>query len=691
MILLYSSVGRVNKIGLAMGKKLKKLGIDTVEDLLYHFPFRYDDFATATNLEKIPVGENVNIVGFVDLIQNRRSPHKKMSLTEAIISNGSGQVKAIWFNQPFIIRNLKTGDQISLSGRLEDSFSGPVIKSPVYEKISGGQTTHTQGIIPNYALTTSITQKQIRFLIKCALQQIGEIEDFLPKEIIADYNLPSLHDAINKIHFPESKLDVEQAKYRLAFDELFLVQLESQITKIETGGSLALPIKFLEDETRNYVNSLPFKLTDAQKKSSWEILQDLAKDKPMTRMLEGDVGSGKTVVASMAILNAAKQNIQSVLMVPTEILATQHFRGLRRLFAETGIRVGIMTRNERKIDDEEENLSKKKMIEKIASGEVDTVVGTHALIQDDVIFSKLGLSIIDEQHRFGVEQRKNLTQKSGQAGITPHLLSMTATPIPRSLALVLYGDLDVSIINQLPAGRKPILTQIVPEEKREKMYQFLREKINEGRQVFVVCPLIDISDRMGVKSVEEEYQKLKGQIFPDLQIEMLHGKLRSAEKEEIMGRFTRNEINILVSTSVIEVGVDVPNASIMLIEGADRFGLAQLHQFRGRVGRGEHQSYCFLASDNSNSKTKQRLDALVKTQDGFLLAQTDLKMRGPGEVYGTSQKGFPEFKVATLFDQKLIKNSNEAAIKITQKSSNLEIYPELKQKIREKQRIAHME
>lgn len=691
MIELNTPVSQINKIGEITAKKLKKIGIKTIYDLIYHFPFRYDDFCDTQDFQQLKTGENINVVGFIDLIQNRRSPKKRMSITEAIISNDLGQIKAIWFNQPFIAKTLKTGDQISISGKVENDYSGPTIKSPIYEKITKNSTTHTQGIIPNYNLTAGLTQKQIRFLTKQAIQRIGYIEDWLPEEIIKEYKLISLTKAISKIHFPESQHDIAQAKYRLAFNELFLVQLESQMIKIATNTIQANSIPFLEKETQKFVSSLPFKLTDAQKKTSWEILQDMEKNQPMTRLLEGDVGSGKTVVASIALLNAALNKNQSVLMVPTEILATQHFKSISKLLNDTGLKIGIFTRSERKIGKDVENMTKKQMIETIKNGNIDIIIGTHALIQEDVTFQNLGLSIIDEQHRFGVEQRKNLTQKSGDQNTSPHLLSMTATPIPRSLALVLYGDLNVSIINEMPVGRKPILTKIVPNNQREQMYKFLQEKIDEGRQVFVVCPLIDISDKLGVKSVQEEFKKLNEKIFPDLQIEMLHGKLKAKDKEEIMDRFLQNKTNILVSTSVIEVGVDVPNATIMIIEGADRFGLAQLHQFRGRVGRGIHQSYCFLCTESKNPTTHERLNALVKSQDGFTLAKIDLKLRGPGEVYGTSQKGFPEFKVATLFDAKLIKTTNEAVNKIIQKSPNLNIFPKVKEKIEEKQNNTHLE
>jgi ATP-dependent DNA helicase RecG len=500
-------------------------------------------------------------------------------------------------------------------------------------------------------------------------------------------------------------MDIDLAKKRLAFDEVFLIQLQSQIYRRETKKYSSSPIIFKEPETKNLVDGLPFKLTDAQRQSAWEILQDIQKDSPMSRLLEGDVGSGKTVTAAIAMFNVALNKKQAVLMVPTEILARQHYNSLGKLFSGWDIKIGLVTGNQLIINNEKliveggvkESMSqraeiknlpmvvtKNKKIKKVNPQEIidnsDIIVGTHALIQDKINFKNLGLVIIDEQHRFGVEQRTKLLA-ANQEGHMPHLLSMTATPIPRSLALAIYGDLDISIINEMPAGRKKINTAIVPEVKREEAYKFIRAQIEAGQQVFVICPLIDLSDKLGVKSVKDEFEKLDKNIFPDLNIGMLHGKMKAPEKEKIMADFLDNKIKILVSTSVIEVGVDVPNATIMMIEGAERFGLAQLHQFRGRVGRGEHQSYCFLFTENASEKTLSRLQALTQYQDGFALAKIDLRFRGPGEVFGTAQKGFPEFKIASLFDYALMKQAREQAIKLLEEDESLNKWPEMKGKI----------
>ncbi len=712
MLTLNTDITNITRVGKTTANQLKRLGIETVQDLLFYFPFRYDDFTKLMPIDKLQAGTSANIVGQIELIQNKRSSRKRMYITEALVSDETETIKVTWFNQPFIARNLRVGDRVSLAGKVDGGYGEYVMKSPIYEKIphptpplirgeNKREGYHTQGLVPNYHLTANITQKQIRFLIKQIIGMANKVVDWLPAETKSNLKMLDLAKAITKIHFPKTQNDIEQAHRRLAFNELFLIQLQSQLIKQELKSSKAQAVPFLEKETKRFVDSLLFKLTDAQRKAAWEILQDISKDKPMARLLEGDVGSGKTVVAVMAMLNAALNKKQAVLMVPTEILAMQHFESVCKLLAGVNVRVGLLTRSARRITRNVERvmhkdkLSKKKMVEMIKNGEVDIIIGTHALIQEDVEFKNLVLAIIDEQHKFGVEQRKMLIEKSGSvaekatrclarhrvAVAVPHLLSMTATPIPRSLALALYGDLDISIINEMPKGRKKISTFVVPENKRHDAYKFIREQIKQGRQVFVICPLIDFSDKLGVKSVKEEFKKLDEQVFPDLEIGFLHGRMKAKEKEQIMQDFLDNKIKILVSTSVVEVGVDVVNTTIMMIEGADRFGLAQLHQFRGRVGRSEHQSYCFLFSDNQMEKSLKRLQALVNCNDGFALAKMDLKFRGPGQVYGTAQKGFPELKIATLFDYQLMKQARGQAVKLVDKDASLDSWPELKKKL----------
>jgi len=715
MLTLTTNITNITRVGKTTAKQLKRLGIETVQDLLFYFPFRYDDFSKLTPIDKLQAGASANIVGQIELIQNRRSPRKRMYITEALVNDGTETIKIIWFNQPFIARNLRVGDRVSLAGKVEGGYGEYVMKSPIYEKVTTDytdfKTIHTQGLVPNYHLTANLTQKQIRFLIKQIIGMANKVADWLPVEVKSNLKMLDLGKAITKIHFPKNQNDIDQARKRLAFNELFLIQLQSQLIRQELKSSKAQAVPFLEKETKKFVDNLPFKLTDAQRKAAWEILQDIDKDKPMARLLEGDVGSGKTVVAIMAMFNVALNKKQAVLMVPTEILAMQHFESVCKLLRDFDIKIGLITKSIKKLNNESEIMNQefnKKKNKKIHNSKFiiqnsQIIIGTHALIQEDVEFKNLVLAIIDEQHRFGVEQRRMLVEKCGASGLNtksvslsaenskfkiqnskfkiPHLLSMTATPIPRSLAMALYGDLDISIIDEMPKGRKKISTFVVPENKRRDAYKFIRQQIKDGRQVFVICPLIDFSDKLGVRSVKEEFKKLDEQVFPDLEIAFLHGRMKAKEKENIMQDFIDNKIKILVSTSVVEVGVDVPNAAIMMIEGADRFGLAQLHQFRGRVGRSQHQSYCFLFSDSQSEKALKRLQALVKCNDGFALANMDLKFRGPGEVYGTAQKGFPELKIATLFDYLLMKQARDEAMKLVKKDDSLDSWPELKKKL----------
>lgn len=699
MFSLDTKIENLSGVGKKTAKLLCNLEIDTVEDLLYYFPYRYDDFSQITPIEKIKSNTTANIVGEIELIQSKRSPRKRMSITEAIIKDESGSIKVIWFNQPFISKNLHEGDKVSLAGKVEADFSGAVMMSPIYEKINFTGGVHTQGLVPNYHLTAGITQKQLRFFIKQALYSAKLLVDWLPPEIQKNANLISLAEAIKKIHFPKDNKEINEAKKRLSFNELFLLQMQNLLIREELKTSKAKPLNFFEKETKEFVKKLPFQLTNTQRQSAWEIIKDLNNSRPMTRLLQGDVGSGKTIVACLAILNAVLNKTQAVLMVPTEILAKQHYDSLCKLFANYDFKIGLMTSNQKEMNqvssikyqgDKEKESKKKTLNTKYIIQNTDIIIGTHALIQEDVVFKNLALAIIDEQHRFGVKQRSLLLSKSGN-NLSPHLLSMTATPIPRSLALALYGELDLSIINEMPQGRKKISTHIVPEEKRQKAYEFIGKEIVKGRQVFVICPLIDPSDKGGLKSVKEEFEKLDKKIFPELSIGLLHGRLKSAEKEKIMQKFLANEIKILVSTSVIEVGIDIPNATIMMIEGADKFGLAQLHQFRGRVGRSTYESYCFLFTDNNSPQAIIRLQAMEKHHSGFELAKIDLKHRGPGEVFGTSQKGFPELKIASLFDYELMKKAKAEAEGLLKQDKKLVKSPILKKKLQDIINHTHIE
>ncbi len=697
---LNTPIKEISGIGKAISSRLKKININKINDIIFHFPFRYKDFTKTTKIKDIIANTETNIIGYIELIQNKRSKTKKMSITEALISDGSGEIKVIWFNQPFITKNIKVGDKISLSGKIKNNFGENTMMSPNYEKIfSNNNTINTQGLIPQYHTTEKLTQKQIRTLINQVISLIKNIDDWMPIEIKKKLNLINLNDALTQIHFPKNTQSIKLAKNRLAFDELFLLQLKSQLIKKDIKSKKSQKINFKQKETKDFVNSLPFKLTNTQKKSTWEILQDMEKNKPMSRLLEGDVGSGKTLVAVIAMLNTSlnKKFTQSVLMVPTEILAEQHFNSisqiLKKVKCSMNIKIGLLTKNKQKINFKSKifEKSKKKELSNFITKKCKIIIGTHSIIQDKIKFKNLALVIIDEQHRFGVEQRKTLMKKSGNLKTTPHLLSMTATPIPRTLALALFGELDISIINELPTDRKKIITKVVPKEKRQDAYNFISEEINKKKQIFVICPLVDPSDKLELKSVSEEYQRLKHKIFPKKKIQMIHGKLKSKEKETIMQDFMDRKFDILVSTSVVEVGVDIPNATVIIIEGAERFGLAQLHQFRGRVGRNNFQSYCLLFTTTSDKEQSQRLKAMEKFNNGFELAKIDLKLRGSGDFYGTAQKGFPELKIANLLDYNLMNQAKIEAEKLINKDSNLKNYPILKEKYKNWKDKIHLE
>ena len=682
MLTLDSKIKELYRVGEKITKTLDRLGLEKAQDLLFYFPFRYDDFTKSLPIADLKIDTNANIIGTVELIQNKRSARRRMYLTEALISDDSDTIKIIWFNQPFLTRTLKVGDRVSLAGRVSENHGQVTMVSPLYEKIISEDLIHTKGLIPNYHLTASVTQKQIRALIKQTIILADSVPDWLPKDIKNRLDLLDLSEALKKIHFPKNLDEAFAAQKRLGFTELFLRQLKAQMIKKQIKSKSAPRIKFQEKATQEFVASLPFKLTNAQKKSAWEILQDMDIDSPMSRLLEGDVGSGKTLVAVMALLNVALNEKQAALMVPTEILAEQHFNSISRLLAPYNFKIELLTHSHKNKDATDANI----------------IIGTQALIQESVKFHDLALVIVDEQHRFGVKQRQKLLDfnngENNDSHLTPHFLSMTATPIPRSLALAIYGDLDLSIISQMPANRKKIITKLITEDKRQKAYDFIREQIKSGRQVFVVCPLIDESDKLGVKSVKKEHEKLDKEIFPELTVGLLHGKLKAKEKEAIMADFVANKIQILVSTSVIEVGVDVPNATMMIIEGAERFGLATLHQFRGRVGRSDYQSYCFIFPSNeelSNSKTMERLEAMTKYSDGFSLAKIDLKLRGAGEIYGVGQSGFPELQIASLFDYENIKKAQEEAISLVANDPELAEYPLLRAKLGEWEDSIHLE
>jgi ATP-dependent DNA helicase RecG len=537
-----------------------------------------------------------------------------------------------------------------------------------------------------------------------ALKEFEKIPEIIPEPIRKKINIPGINKALNQIHFPENKESIKKAKKRFSFESLFILQLSNFQKRYTLSKEKAPVIKVDEKKVKKIKGYLPFKLTKDQKKVLDEILNDIQKDYPMNRLLQGDVGSGKTVIAAIISIIAAQNDFQTAFMAPTEILAQQHYETFKKFFEETDIGIALLTSDELKIffsNGLESNPNKKTLLEKIKKNNIKIVIGTHALIQKNVTFSKLGLVIIDEQHRFGVEQRAKLTKN---IKLLPHFLSMTATPIPRTLAITAFGDLNISLITELPKNRKPITTKIVPPSNRKKAYQFIRQEIKKGRQAFVICPRIEPSENNteksedkrktawdDVKAVKEEYKKLSQKVFPNLKVEMLHGKLKSEEKEKVMKGFAEGKTNILVSTSVVEIGIDIPNATIMMIEGADRFGLAQLYQFKGRVGRGEHQSYCLLFSDSNSPQIKNRMWSIIKAKNGFELAEKDLKLRGPGEFLGKSQTGIPDIAMESFQNLKLVKESREAAKETIKKDRQLEKHLELKNRVKELGEKIHRE
>ena len=702
---LKTPVENIQYIGAVYQKRLAKLKIHTVEDLLNHMPDKYEDFSVISNLSSAEKGQNITIRANVVKIENKRIFKKKMVLTEAVIQDGETKAKVVWFNQPYLLNSIKEGEEYFFSGKIDIRSKWLTLTNPVVEKtFSKNAGTHTGRIIPTYPETRGITSKWLRFVIKNLLQRIDNIPEILPNEIVKEQKLLTKTDALKKIHFPDNIDDVKEAKRRIAFEQVYLIQITLLEEKIRISRENAVSIPINVDALKKLTAQLPFKLTDSQKKTSWQILKDMEKKYPMNRLLEGDVGSGKTVVAAIAIVNTAKAKFQSALMVPTEVLAKQHFKEIFSLLKSFNINIGLLTGKEdkyysKKLKNDFIEISRKKLLEKVLTGDIDLLIGTHALIQDKVKFNNLALVILDEQHRFGVKQRAKLVSRDRKEDVRiPHLLSMTATPIPRTLALSLYGDLDLSLITQLPKGRKKVLTKIVFEKDRANVYAFTKKQVQKGKQVFVICPRIDPDENKeensrwtNAKAVKEEYERLQKEIFPKFNIGIIHGKMGIKEKERTMQDFKNKKINILVSTSVIEVGIDVPNATVMIIEGAERFGLAQLHQFRGRVGRSKSQSYCFLFPESFSPKTKKRMSAILSSADGFSLAEQDLKLRGAGDFFGKKQWGLTDITMESLANLELVQLARESAIKTIEKDVSLKGHPLLKLKVNELRKNMHLE
>ena len=653
-------------------RRLEKLGIKTFEDFLYHIPSRYDDFSLISKINRVQPGEIVTVQGVVSEITNEFTKNFKR-LQKAEIADETGTIEVVWFNQPYLTQVIHAQDKISLSGKIDWFLRRLVMQSPEYEILNDSPTIHTGRLVPIYPETRGITSKWIRRQVYKLINDNREnYNEYLPDSIINENSLIPISTAIDQIHFPKTLESAEKSKQRLSFDELFLLQLSAMERKLNWNKNLVsdpFSVDKFKGQIDSFLNKLPFKLTNAQKRVVEEIFEDLALEKPMNRLLEGDVGSGKTVVSAIAMFLSFLNGFQSVLMAPTEILAQQHYNTISNLLEPFGIKVALATGSKK---------------EGIHNSSFDVLVGTHAVLEKEIGFEKLGLVVIDEQQRFGVEQRAIIRNK----GKNPHLLTMTATPIPRTIALTLYGDLDLSLLDEMPHGRKLIKTWLVPPEKRANAYSWIEKQIKETKsQVFIVCPFIEESETMQtVKAASIEFENLKENVFKNppsgeagLKLGLLHGKMKAKEKEEVLTKFRDGKIDILVATPVVEVGIDIPNATIIVIEAAERFGLAQLHQLRGRVGRGDKQSYCLLFTESKNPQTLERLKAMEKHHIGAKLAELDLQLRGPGEIYGTMQHGRKMLKIATFSDFGLIRKVRAAAEKIFPELKN---YPKLLEKLK---------
>jgi len=668
-----ASLEQVKGVGEKTGEQFKLAGLRTVYDLINFLPRAYEDFSHVTQIANIHPGK-MTIKARCEKIATR-PVRRGLRITTATLVDDSGKIQAVWFNQPYRETQLKTGEEFFFSGEFEFNYNKYQLSNPSAEKVSE-MPVQTDRILPTYRAIHGLKTPLVRKILNELRPLMTMMPETLPLGIVKSEKLISHGEALLKMHFPETIEDISKAKERIAFEELFALLLASQMNRMENAKLQGWHIPFEQSIVKSFVTNLPFELTGAQRIAAWDILQDFEKEVPMNRLLQGDVGSGKTVVAGLAARQAAHEGFQTAVMAPTEILASQHAATLDRLLAPFGVKVGLLTGSVK-------GKARETLYAAISSGDVDVVVGTHAIIQSGVNFKRLGFVVIDEQHRFGVNQRQELLKKSEHM---PHLLAMTATPIPRSLALTVYGELDVSVLNERPKDRKDIATKIWSPNSRPQLYKLIEEQLLEGRQAYVICSLIDGNPDNELKSVQTEFKRLDQAIFKHRKIGLLHGKMKSSEKEEVMRQFSVGEIDVLVSTTVVEVGVDVPNATVILIEDADRFGLAQLHQLRGRVGRSSYQSYCYLMVSSSKTPS-QRLKEVEKSNDGFYLAEVDLKLRGPGEIYGRAQHGELNLQVATLSDTKMIARAQKAAKAFVAQGADLLQYKQLHRDVEHYQRL----
>ncbi|MBI4132452.1 MAG: ATP-dependent DNA helicase RecG [Candidatus Sungbacteria bacterium] len=693
---------------------LAKLGVSTIRDLLYHFPSRYEEIGGRKHIADLREGEKATVVAGVVRLKAEKTWKKKLRIAEGIVRDDTGLLGVVWFNQPYVASLLKPGMRVRFYGKVTRAKAGLQMANPLFEPVIGTESEliTTGGLLPVYPETYGITSRWLRYQIERALKNMGAVPEALPSEILKKYHLPSADRALRAIHFPKSPAEAEACRKRFSFEEIFLIQLVRQRERKKLEQERAIRIASDHEIIKRFTAALPFALTGAQQRAIGQILQDFQKPHPMARLLEGDVGSGKTLVAAAAALNVIAAGYQAAYMAPTEILARQHFEEFIRRLSPFKARIGLLTGAEGRKFPSKTNpkssthISKSQLAKWCMNGEIQILIGTHALIEKRVKFKKLALAVVDEQHRFGVRQRRAAAKET-----RPHFLSMSATPIPRTLALTMYGDLDLTVLDEMPPGRKPVQTRIIPLGEREKTYEFIREEARRGGQVFVICPRIEdpkaAADSASassaasasqqklewseVKSVKVEYEKLSKEIFPDLRIGMVHGKLKPREKEAVMRKFKSGELDILVSTSVVEVGVDVPNASIMMIEGGERFGLATLHQFRGRVGRGTRKSYCFVFTTTENHGENRRLRALQEAKTGFELAEYDLQFRGPGELSGTKQWGISDVGMEALKNIKMVEAARAEAAELISKDPELEKYPGLRERVERTGAAMHFE
>lgn len=719
------------RIDIIQKKALDTLGIKTLKNLLYHFPTRYSDISEVRNINTLTDGENVTILGNISGLKTKKGFKSKIPMGEARLSDLTGSINIIWFHQPYIAKMLKEGATVRVTGKVTNSKTyGLTLTNPeinkedilpidIHDSLFTDKGIQTQFGFPVYRESRGITSKWFYHAIQKVLKQdcVKEIEDYIPNEILNNYKLPALHTALIWVHMPQKKEHAEIARKRFAFEEVFFIQLGRQQEKKKYQENFSYKLKIPHKDIDDFISRFPFSPTKAQSDAIDTILLDFTKDKPMSRLIEGDVGSGKTFVAATVAYTVIKNstgnskygeygNLQVAYMAPTEVLATQLYENFIQYFEHTGISIGLMTGSGcRKFPSKSApwekgsqlktwtSIAKNQLLKWIKNGEIPIVIGTHALISKSVEFKDLGLVIIDEQHRFGTNQRMKLVKKHGHA---PHYLSMTATPIPRTLALTIYGDLDLTIIDQMPLGRKEVITEIVPENKRELSYDKIKKELEAGRQLYIICPKIDEQDdeekiKLDVKSVTAEAKRLKKDIFQDYNIDIMHSKMTKEKKEKVMKDFADKKIDILVSTSVIEVGVNVPNATVIIIEGAERFGLAQLHQLRGRVIRSNDQSYCYLFADAKSEKTIDRLKAITRASNGFELAELDLQLRGAGLLSGDKQWGITDLGMEAIKNIKMVEAARVEAIKIIEADVDLKSSPILLKTLTDKNLKLHFE